>query len=436
MDRALSATQTARAGGALLVANVRYWSNVAPLVRSQLARWERHAQAIPDPLLAGAARAKLEEERFNAELAATLATLAPRRHRARTVEAIVALQVAYDYLDTLTEQPMAARLSVETPRADTQSADSPSTDNPSAGNQSAGNQSTDNPSANSPSANSLNDARRLHQALLDAVAPAGERHEDYYKGLRHSQDGGYLRELVDTVRSALGALPATGAVTDVARRAAERCAEAQVLVHAAACTENAELERWARGAAAGQPLSAGQAVLAGDRPGGGWTILEWPEFLAGAQASVLALHALIAAAADARTSSRDAERIDALYLSIGALTMLDSLIDSEQDAAAGEPGYAHHYDSPGQLAIRLDEVARDALRQTCGLPHAGHHAMTLAGVVAFYASAPAASSPFARPAIARLRGELRPLIAPTLLVMRVWRASKLLRRPRWVVSSR
>jgi tetraprenyl-beta-curcumene synthase len=399
---ALGPTRTARAGGALLLANARYWSNVAPLARSQLARWERDARAIPDPLLAAVACGKLRAERFNVELAATLATLAPRGpRRVRAVAAIVALQVAYDYLDALTEQPTAAQLSAQTLSAD-------------------------------PS----DDARRLHRALLDAVAPADESHEDYYEGLRHSQDGGYLRELAQTVRSALGGLPGAGAIADVARRAAERCAEAQVLAHAAARTGDTELERWARSEAAGYTLSGGRTAPAGNPLERGRTVLRWPEFLAGAQASVLALHALIAAAADERTSTRDAERIDALYLSIGALSMLDSLIDSEQDAVAGERGYARHYDSPEQLADRLGELARDAMRQTRGLPHGGHHAITLAGVVAFYASAPAASDPLARPAITRVRRELQPLIAPTLLVMRVWRASKLLRRPGRVVSSR
>jgi len=378
MGRALGAGQTVRAGAALVLANARYWSGVAPLARRELARWERRALAIHDPLLAGAARANLGAERFNAQLAATLATLAPRALRARAVAAIVALQVAYDYLDTLTEQPTAARLL----------------------------------------ADPLGDGRRLQQALLDAVAPASEPHGGYYDGLAHADDGGYLRELVNTVRGALGGLPGAATIAPVALRAAARCAEAQVLAHAAPLTGDAELERWARSEAAGEGA------------------LDWPELLAGAQASVLALHALIAAAADPRTSSNDAERIDAAYLHIAALTMLDSLIDSEQDAASGQPGYAHRYDSPEQLARRLGELAREAAGQARGLPHAGHHTMTLAGVVAFYASDPAASSPPARPAIACVRSELVPLIAPTLLVMRIWRTGKLLRRPRWVVSSR
>ncbi len=91
----------------LAVANARYWTGVAPVARAQLARWERRARAIPDPALRATALAKLQTERFNAEAAATLATLAPRAQRARTAEAIVALQVAYDYLDGLTEQPAA-----------------------------------------------------------------------------------------------------------------------------------------------------------------------------------------------------------------------------------------------------------------------------------------------------------------------------------------
>src|SRR5665213_1532472 len=96
----------ARAALALLLANMRYWTTVAPLVRTQLARWERRAQAIGDPFLRTLAISKLEEERFNVEVAATLATLAPRAQRAGTTEAIVALQVMYDYLDLLSEQPL------------------------------------------------------------------------------------------------------------------------------------------------------------------------------------------------------------------------------------------------------------------------------------------------------------------------------------------
>jgi hypothetical protein len=45
----------------------------------------------------------------------------------------------------------------------------------------------------------------------------------------------------------------------------------------------------------------------------------------------------------------------------------------------------------------------------------------LTGVTAYYLSAPGAENEHARPTAVRLRRELRPLITPTLAVMRTWR---------------
>ncbi len=393
----LTPGQSARALAALALANARYWPTVAPRVRAQLARWEGRARAIPDPLLRASALRKLGEERFNVELAATLATPAPSAYRKHVVEAIVALQVAYDYLDLLTEQPLP---------------------------------------------DPLGDGQRLYEALVDAVAPRGHACEsrpvggesrpvggesrpvggesrpvgEYYGRLPHSHDGGYLDELTSTVRLALAALPAAGAIAEVARRGAERCARAQVLSHAAIRSGTAELERWARSQAQNSALG-------------------WPELLAGSAASVLALHALIAAAADPHTTRRDAERLDAAYLSISALTMLDSLVDREHDLATGELDYSRCYDSHEQMALRLEHVAFDAASSAKALPNAAHHTMTLVGIVAYYSSAPGAGSACAPAVTAHMRSQLRPLIAPTLALMRAWRLAKRLRGVRPVVSS-
>jgi tetraprenyl-beta-curcumene synthase len=354
----------ARAGIALLLANVRYWTTVAPLVRAQLTRWERHAQAIGDPFLRTLAISKLHEERFNVEVAATLATLTPRAHRKRAAEAIVALQVMYDYLDLLTEQPLS---------------------------------------------DPLPDSRRLFAALIDALTLAKKPRGDYYPHDLRSLDDGYLEELVGATKDALARLPGAVAVTEVAQRSARRCAEAQTLSHVAARSSSAELERWARREATDTPL-------------------QWPEFLAGATASVLAMHALIAAAGNECTTPKDAEAIDAVYLSLGALTMLDSLVDLQEDIAAGELGYVQYYDSRELMAQRLVSVARDAAERARALPNAAHHIMTLVGVVTYYTSAPAASSAFALPVTEHMRRALRPLITPMLALMRAWRLAKRVRR--------
>jgi tetraprenyl-beta-curcumene synthase len=356
-----------RAGAALVLANARYWTTVAPLVHGQLRRWERSAQRIRDPTLQSLALATLREEGFNAEVAATLATLTPRAHRAHAVEAIIALEVLYDYLDGLTETP---------------------------------------------SHDALRDGRQLLTAFTDALTPSDEGSRDYYRYHPQSNDDGYLEELVATVRNALAALPAADAVAAVAQRAAMRCAEAEVRAHAVPRTGTTQLEEWAKREAAN-------------------TALEWREYLAGSASSVLAVHALIAAAADQRTTPEQATAIDTVYISIAVLsTMLDSLIDYEHDLDTGEPGYIRYYEDPDVLARRLTSVTRHAAIEARTLPKGPHHVMTLAGVVAYYTSAPAAASNHVRPVATHLQRELKPLITPTLTVMRTWRLAKRLRRQR------
>ena len=351
------------AGVALAVANARYWTSVAPLARAQLRRWECRARLIGDPDLRAIALAKLQTERFNAEVAATLATLAPRPQRARTVEAIVALEVMYDYLDGLTEQP-----------------------------------------ASDP----LGSGRRLFTAFTDALSSEPSQTEDYFA--HHADDGGYLAALSATTREALAGLPGWSAVAEVAIHSAARCAEAQVRVHAAPLVGTAQIREWATAQAAD-------------------TTLEWREFTAGAVSSVLAVHALIAASADIRSTPIQAEAIDSAYLSISALsTMLDSLIDYERDSASGEAWYVRYYDSPAAMADRIAAVMCDARRQAKTLPNAAHHTMTMVGVAAYYTSAPQATRGIAAPMTRRIHDELGPLMAAALAVMRTWRKAKRLRQ--------
>lgn len=190
------ASLTSRTAVALLVANTRYWTTVAPTVNEQLKRWERSARSIPDSELRTVAITKLHGESFNAEGTTTLATLASRTYRASSTRAIVAFQVMYDYLDGLAEQP-----------------------------------GFDHQDEGATLFNSFTDA------LSSSIGP-----KDYY--LKRPQgDAGYLVALTATVRNALVWLPAKDAILPTARRTALRCAEAQRQVHAT--TGTAELQAWA-----------------------------------------------------------------------------------------------------------------------------------------------------------------------------------------------
>lgn len=347
-----------------MLANVRYWSRVAPLVRIELQRWSARAMAIPDPCLRELAMVKLESEHFNAEVAATLATLAPSKHRGSVVEAIVALEVLYDYLDGLTE------------RSDE---------------------------------DALRSGLDFYRDFTDALTGAGAR--DDCPALQNDQgDGGYRRELSATIRSAALRLPWRVGVLEVAADTLARCAEAQVRVHAAPQVGIGQLKEWAQRDSEG-------------------TSLQWREHLAGAVASVLGAHALIALASRGDLTVDQARATDTAYLSISALsTMLDGLVDYERDLSDGDPWLVDSYDDKRLLADRLAGLAADAVSQVRVLPDGPHHHMTLAGVVAYYASTPEARRTQTAVLLAPLRRELQPLLAPTLAVMRTWRLAKGLHR--------
>jgi tetraprenyl-beta-curcumene synthase len=378
----------ARAGLALVLANARYWTTVAPRVRAELARWRTRAERIEDAELRALALHKLDEEGFAAEVAATLATLTPRPRRAAAIRAIVALEVMYDYLDGVTEQP------APDPLANGRALFKAFTDalDPGAG--------LDPAAGRYPAAGLDPAASRDAGAGLD---------DDYYRHRPAGSDGGYLRELAATVAEALARLPRARELAPAMRGAAARCAEAEALIHVATLTDTAIAERWARAAATGSGL-------------------DWREYLAGSASSVLAVHALIALAGDERTTTAHAAPIDEVYLAVGVLsTVLDSVADYERDAHDGALAFVDHYEDRALLGRRLVDVARLAAARARDAPARAHHLMTMTGVVAYYTSAPGAAGELASPVTSRIRAELAPLITPTLAVMRAWRLAKRVR---------
>lgn len=312
---------------ALVRANLRYWPSVAPTVRRALRHWEQRAKQIRDPTLRALALQKLREEGFNAEVAATLATLAPRGQRVGLTKGIVALEVLFDYVDGLSEAA---------------------------------------------SRDPLRDGRQLHLAFTDALVPNLVQVADYYRFHPARDDDGYLQELACTVRQVLAQLPSLAAVTPSMQRAAARAIEAQVRAHAVPHIGVAQLEEWARRESAHSELG-------------------WREFLAGAASSVLAVHALMTLACEENVTEAQADAVDGLYHSIGVLsTMLDSVIDYQHDASTSAWGYIELYEDLGTLGESLAMTVRHAAARASQATDAAHHLMTAAGVIAYYGSAPAA----------------------------------------------
>jgi len=341
----------------------RYWLGVFPQVARELHHWQRRAQQIPDPALRRLALLTQRAERGNLEGAAAFAVLAPRSARAAVVRAAVAFQATYDYIDTLAEQPC------------------------------------DDPAAN--------DAQ-LHLALLTALQPQAA-HPDYYRHHPERRDNGYIRNLIDTCRGALLALPSYAVVTESVLRAAQRMTRYQVLNHNPG---HGGLALWASGIT---PLDSG---------------LRWWETAAGA-ASSLAVFALFAAAGQPLLRRAEMLALEGAYFPwIGALhVLLDSLIDRAGDRESGQHSLVDHYASTAEAAARLSAIAEHAVHETERLSQSVQHAMILAAMTSFYLSAPEASLAQSQPITARVLEAMGTLATPTMLVLRGRRTAESLREP-------
>ena len=302
----------------------RYLLVVLPQVRRELAHWRARAAAIPNPQLRQTAAEALGK-RGNIEGAALFATLAPGAQRRRTMRALVAFQIAYNYLDALSELP------------------------------------SEDPLAN---------GDQLHQALLVALYP-GAPHADYYAHNPQRGDGEYLTGILDACRDALAGLPSYPALAPAARAAAARIVDFQTLNLSERQGGHDALERWAREAT---PAASG---------------LAWWETAAAAGSS-LAVHALIAAAADPHLDPWEARKLDGAYFPwIGALhSLLDSLVDRVEDHEHARRSLLDYYQSPTDAAIQLARLATRARCATERLPSSHAHRVILTAMCSYYLSAP------------------------------------------------
>ncbi len=219
----------------------------------------------------------------------------------------------------------------------------------------------------------------------------------------------HLGALGAVVRTASANLPSIGVVRTQARIALQRCAQAQVRTTPRRLLGDDQLQEWAR---------------TGGRDSG----LDWREYAAGSASSV----ALCARAARNRWETGGhtlASRfLDRCYLATGALiTLLDSLVDRTSDIEADSPNFLRLYPTMHALGDSMRTLARTALERAHETPDPAHHAMTLAGVVAYYGSHPGTRSRRHVRSSRCFQAKLYAAIWPALSVMGVWRTAKRLR---------
>jgi tetraprenyl-beta-curcumene synthase len=315
----------------------------------------RFATRIPDPVLRRLALEALDCKRGNLEGAAAFAALVPRGSRPFVVKALVACQTICDYLDLLSEQP------------------------------------NRDPVAN---------GYRLHEALIVATV-RGEPHRDYYTHHPHGDDGGYLRALVDAVRAPLSALPSVSSVGEPMARAAERIAVYQSFNHGDARGSYEPFERWATQTTPQH------------------TDLQPWETAAGS-GSTLAVLALIASAADPLLQRSAAMKIENAYFPwIGSLhSLLDSLVDHDEDIAVDGRALVGYYSSPTDAATRMRRIAGEALRRAAALPSGRRHALIVAAMTSFYiCELHNSASPYAQLVAPAVLEAIGGLAAPTMAIL-------------------
>jgi tetraprenyl-beta-curcumene synthase len=298
-----------------------YWWGVFPCGRRELRHWRLRAAEIHDPVLRCLAFEAQHTRRESLEGAIAFATFVPPASRAIVVRAITAYQIAFDYIDTISEQ--------------------------------AG---TD----------PITNGRRLNQALLRALDPT-LAHLDYYAHHGGSDDAGYLCDLVDTCSTALQALPSYGVAAVALRRMTSRLIDYQSLNHGDGHGSYQAFVDWARS----------QTSSVDD--------LNWWEVgaAAGSPLPVFALFAVAAKPAVQAADVAGIE--EAYFPWVASLSsLLDSLADRGEDAADGQRSLLDYYDSPAEVAERMRMLAAQAVSRTGALGESEQHRMTLAAMASFF----------------------------------------------------
>jgi tetraprenyl-beta-curcumene synthase len=335
----------------------RYLASVLPAVTRELRHWRAQASEIPDPVLRGLALDALSK-RGNMEGAALFAVMAPRTRRGQTVRALVAFQTAYNYLDTLAEQP------------------------------------SPDPVAN---------GRQLHQALLIALDPLAI-HPDYYAHHPQRRDGGYLAALVDACRAAFATLPSHSRVAPAALQSATMIVAFQSLNLTAQQGGHEALERWAR---AQTPNASG---------------LDWWQTAAAAGSSLAVHALIAVAAKPTVDAGEIAGIQNAYFPWICALhSLLDSLVDVGEDDIAGQRNLLSYHPSPQQAAFAMTMLAGRATAAARTLPDGSQHRVILTAMVTYYLSSPEASVLDARAIAEGVADAVGPLLGPALALFRARR---------------
>jgi tetraprenyl-beta-curcumene synthase len=249
------------------------------------------------------------------------------------------------------------------------------------------------------------DGYHLHLAIVEAIDP-DRPISDYYRRHPGSADGGYLCALVETCREACMVLPSYPRVRALAIREAHRAQVLGINHYTDPIRQEQALKGWV------------ERELPGNHDA------QWFE-LSGAASAPLAIHALLALAAEPACSQSDVARVHAAYFPwlCAATTMLDSYVDQAEDTENGDHSYIAHYPDQNSAERGIQDLVRRATREARSLPGGPKHAVIAASMAAMYlskSSAHTTSLVATTKTLIDAGGSLTRLLLP---VLRIWRAA-------------
>jgi len=327
------------------------------LCSREIAGWHARAARIADERLREYALASLREKRDQAYGAAFFWILPARRHTA-LLRLLVAYQTLWDFLDTVSEQIAC--------------------DGDASG-------------------------RQLHLALVEALTP-GAPLSDYYGMHPGTDDGGYLRSLVEACQRECSRLPAYSRVQAQVLAGARRCSVQAINHDRVPARRELALRRWAA------------EEIPNERS------ISW--FETTAAASAFMPHVLLALASEPDCTDEDVARAHAAYfpwVSL-AIVMLDSCVDRVDDLARADHNYFSYYRDEQIAVTRLIAIVRRMKCELHDLRDGGRHGVLGSCMVAMYLSKAAARAPASRVDTRRIvRGCSDGIAGLVLPALRAWR---------------
>ncbi len=305
---------------------IPYIFRIFPEVDRTLAYWRSRASAMPDAELSKQALDSITHKRFHCQGGSVFALYKGCR-KDGLIPFIVAVQTISDYLDNLCDR-------VE-------------------GSGEEG-------------------FYALHGAMAAAVDPCRPL-GSWYSYYPHSDDGGYLDELVTTCRRSLGELPFYDTVGTETLRLALLYNDLQAYKHLDRSIREEKLKHWF----SLHNQTAGKT--------------EWWEFAA-ACGSTLGIFALTALAANGAVTQAEKEALLDCYFPwlCGLHIMLDYFIDLDEDSEHGDLNFVAYYGTFLAMEEGLLRFLEESLKRASKLPSPAFHDTVIKGLLAMYLSDPKA----------------------------------------------